>query len=182
MCLTKPNNFMKSFIAIFVTAGLIIGCQPPVDNSASEAFEKNSKTVRAYLEGFQNESMDYETLFAEDFQSLNTSFNAESETNSLQDMIENDQRGWAMLDFELVGDVVLLPGVNPETTKPDGSVRYYGTWRVTKTATDSTEARTGEVLGYESFDFNEEGKILYHQFYGDTGSLWDYLWASEEEM
>ncbi|HCV50381.1 MAG TPA: hypothetical protein DGP89_03470, partial [Saprospirales bacterium] len=60
-----------------------------------------------------------------------------------------------------------LPGVNSVTKKVDGSVRYYGIWRTTKEATDSTEAIQSDLRLYESFDFDESGKIIYQQFYGD---------------
>ena len=48
---------------------------------------------------------------------------------------------------------------------------YYDQ-EVTLTATDSTEAKSVIVSIYESFDFNEEGKVTYVQWYSDwTGSL-----------
>jgi spore coat protein CotH len=49
----------------------------------------------------------------------------------------------------------------------DGSVRYYGQWKVTKSATDSTEATSVVIPLYSSFDFDADGKLLYQQNYGD---------------
>jgi hypothetical protein len=54
-------------------------------------------------------------------------------------------------------------------------VRYYGDWQITIPATDSTEARSGVIKYYESFDFDDDGKIIYQQGYGDYGGLFGYL-------
>ena len=65
-----------------------------------------------------------------------------------------------------------LTGVNPDTGVTDGSVRMYYDLEVTRTATDSTEAKSIIVPIYESFDFNDEGKVTYVQWYCDwTASL-----------
>lgn len=66
---------MKSIYAILFLSFLFVGCQPKTDNSANEAFEKNSKTVLANLEGWQNENLDY-SMFAKDFTMLETGFGA----------------------------------------------------------------------------------------------------------
>ena len=54
---------MRFIYAILCVSFLFVGCQPKVDNSASEAFEKNSKTVLTLLEGFQKESIDYAAIY-----------------------------------------------------------------------------------------------------------------------
>jgi len=158
-----------------------MGCQPKADNSANEAFEKNSKTVLSVLEGFQNENLDYQAYYATDYVSLDTGFGAEKDSMSLDETIANDKQFMAMFDFKLLNDpVVLLPGVNAETKMADGSVRYYGNWEVTLPATDSTEAKSAVLKMYSSFDFNEEGKIRYEQGYGDFTGIMQYLMASDD--
>ena len=62
---------MKSIYSILCISILLLSCQPPADNSANEAYDKNSKTVLAYLEAWQNESADY-SAYAEDFIMLGT--------------------------------------------------------------------------------------------------------------
>ena len=47
-------------------------------------------------------------------------------------MKENRTNWWAVYDAKLITDLRLLPGVNPETNEVDGSVRYYGQWRLQK--------------------------------------------------
>jgi hypothetical protein len=179
---------MKLIYSLLCLTILVFSCQAPVDNSAQEAFEKNSKTVLANLEGWQNEDLDY-SQYADDFVMFDTGFGA-VDSMSLAEMKEADKRAWAALDFKMLNEPVLLPGVNADTKMADGSVRHYSAWEVTRPATDSTEARTGVINLYESYDFNEEGKIVYQQVYGDFGGIMHHLFnddskkeeeASEEE-
>ncbi|MDB4442989.1 hypothetical protein OAU10_01305 [Saprospiraceae bacterium] len=159
---------MKFKYTLIFLLGLIYSCQPSVEvSSGDDAFEKNSVTVMAYLNGYQEESLDYDALYNENAVILNTRIGAEKDSISLAEIKSNDQAGWKLYDYEIMDEISLLPGVNAETKIADGSVRYYGTWRTTKAATDSTEAVQTEIRLYESFDFDEEGKILYQQYYGD---------------
>ena len=115
-------------------------------------------------------------MYAPDFVMLDTGFGSEKDSMSLNEMKMYDKQMWEAFDFKLLTDPpALLPGVNPDTRKPDGSVRHYSDWQVTLPATDSTEARTGVIKLYESFDFDSEGKILYQQVYGDFTGLMMYL-------
>ena len=52
---------------------------------------------------------------------------------------------------------------------------YYGKWNITRTATDSTEAKSVLIPLYVSFDFDEEGKILFQQNYGDLTAAFESL-------
>lgn len=170
---------MKSICAILFLSILFVGCQPKTDNSANEAFEKNSKTVLANIEGWQNENIDY-SAYAKDFAMLETGFGAPKDSLTLEEMKANDKQMWATFNFKLLNaPPVLLPGVNADTKLPDGSVRHYSSWEVTVPATDSTAAKTGVIKLYESFDFDAEGKIRYQQVYGDFGGLMNYLFSKE---
>ena len=169
---------MKTFYSILCLSLLFIACQPKVDNAANEAFEKNSTTVLANIEGFANENVDY-SMYADNFVLAETSFGA-SDSLNLDDVKARDVELWDMYDFEFVTDpIVLLPGVNAETRMPDGSVRYYGDWKVTLPATDSTEAKSGVLRIYESFDFDRDGKIVYQQGYADFTGLFMHLHGEE---
>lgn len=170
---------MKSIYSILFLSILFIACQPKPDNSANEAFEKNSKTVMANLEGWQNENLDY-SMYAKDFAMLETGFGAAKDSITLDEMMENDKQMWATLDFKLLtSPPVLLPGVNADTKLADGSVRHYSSWEVTLPATDSTAAKSGVIRLYESFDFDAEGKIRYQQAYGDFSGLMNHLFSKE---
>lgn len=170
---------MRSMFFYLIAVLLLMGCKVEVDNTANEAFEKNSSMVIANLEGFQNENLDY-SMYADDFVMLDVAFGAEKDSLSLDEMKGFDKEMWATYDFKLLTDPpVLLPGVNPETKQLDGSVRHYSDWEVTLPATDSTEARSGVIHLYESFDFNEEGKISLQQVYGDFTGLMMHLHGGE---
>ncbi len=154
---------------------ILLGCKTEVDNSANEAFEANSKTVLANLEGFQNENLDY-SMYSKEFAMMETMVGAEKESLTLDEMMASNKQMWDTFDFKMITDPpVLLPGVNPDTKMPDGSVRHYSTWEVTLPATDSTAAKTSAINLYESFDFDAEGKILSQQVYGDFTGLMMYL-------
>ena len=170
---------MKCIYSILFLSILFVGCQPKSDNSANEAFEKNSKTVLANLEGWQNENLDY-AMYAKDFAMLETAYGAPKDSLTLDEMKVNDKQMWATYNFKLLSSPqVLLPGVNADTKLADGSVRYYSRWEVTLPATDSTAAKTGVIKLYESFDFDAEGKIRYQQVYGDFTGLMMYLHSKE---
>lgn len=171
---------MKFIYSLLSLSIFFVACQPKVDNSAKEAFEKNSQTVLANIKGFESENVDY-SQYAADFIMNDTSFGGK-DSLSLDDVMKSDKAMWERFDFKLLTDpIVLLPGVNPDTKEPDGSVRYYGDWQVTIPATDSTEARSASIKFYESFDFNEEGKIILQQGYGDFGGLMTYLYGDNDD-
>ena len=165
---------MKKLCSIAALLILFVACQPAADNSA-EAFKKNSATVMTYLKGFQAENVDY-SVFSDDFILRDTGFGAK-DTVTLEQMKANDKGLFAGFNLKLVNadSIVLLPGVDTQTKKMDGSVRYYGNWEVSRPATDSTEAKTGILKAYESFDFDQNGKIRFLQIYGDFGGLMMYL-------
>ncbi len=174
---------MKTYYLPLCLAILLIGCkaetESKAESSADQAFEQNSKTVLTNLKGFQNENVDY-SMYAKDFRLLETGFGAEKDSLSLDDMMASDKGMWEMFDFKmLTNPPVLLPGVNPATGMPDGSVRHYSEWEVTRPATDSTGAQSGHIKLYESFDFDADGKILVQQVYGDFTGLMMHLTSKE---
>ncbi len=168
---------MKHLLTLALLLALLLSCQAEnqEEKAAKEAFEVNSKTVMANLDGWQNENLDY-SMNSPDFVMLDTGFGVEKDTMSLEEMKMYDKQMWEAFDFKLLTDPpVLLPGVNADTKKMDGSVRFYSQWEVTLPATDSTDARSGVINLYESYDFNPEGKIIYQQVYGDFTGLMGHL-------
>ena len=173
---------MKFIYSILCIGFVLVGCQPKPDNAVNETFDKNAETVRAILDGFQNENLDYGAYYAEDAVIRGTSF-GDRDSLSVADMSERDKRNWETFNFKLLGDAVnLLPGVNVDSKLADGSVRYYGNWEVTRPGTDSTEARSGVVKLYQSFDFDDTGKVMYQQAYGDFGGLVQHLSIASATM
>lgn len=171
---------MKAIFYYLFLAVIFLGCKTEVDNSVQEAFEKNSQTALANLEGFESENVDY-SVYADDVVMRQVVFGAEKDSMSLEEMKKSDKALWDRFDLRILTDpIVLLPGVNPETKKADGSVRHYTDWELTLPATDSTEARSGVIHLYESYDFDSEGKIILQQVYGDFTGLMMHLNSSGE--
>lgn len=169
-------KLMYSLLSLFI---FFVACQPKVDNSAKEAFEKNSETVKANIKGFESENVDY-SQYADNFVMPNTGFGGK-DSLSLDEVKASDKDMWQRYDFKLLTDpLVLLPGVNVDTKEFDGSVRYYADWQVTLPATDSTEARSGVINIYEYYVFDENGKIIQSAGYGDFGGLFGYLHANDD--
>ncbi|HEY5690652.1 MAG TPA: hypothetical protein VIS49_04265 [Cyclobacteriaceae bacterium] len=162
---------MKTILTL-LSLFIFFACQQQ-NNTANETYEKNAQTVLANLKGWQNENLDY-SMYADDFVMRDTGFNGKDSVDK-ETMMKYDQEIWKNYDFKLLNEPALLPGVNADTRQPDGSVRHYSDWEVTRTATDSTQAKSGVIKMYESFDFNEEGKIIYQQTYGDFTGLMMYL-------
>ncbi|MDH4057420.1 MAG: hypothetical protein OEU76_01585 [Cyclobacteriaceae bacterium] len=167
----------SKIIFLFAASLLFVGCQPAADNTnnaAKEAFERNSQTVIKMIADWENETVDY-SIFADDYFGVGTGF-GQTDTTRLAQMKENDPSFLAAYDFDFVTEPLnLLPGVNPETKEMDGSVRYYGAWKVTKSATDSTEAKSGTFSVYAAYVFNEEGKITRDLFFGDFTGLMNHI-------
>ncbi|WP_142783840.1 hypothetical protein [Changchengzhania lutea] len=166
---------MYSILCILL---IVFSCEQKPDNSAQETFEKNSQIILNELENWVNETPDYSN-YASDFVAVETAFGAEKDSLTLNEVIENDKMTMQMFDFKMLNEPVLLPGVNADTKMADGSVRHYSDWEVTLPATDSTEAKSGVIKTYQSFDFDEEGKIRYSQMYADFGGLMQHLMSSE---
>ncbi|MEO6869562.1 MAG: nuclear transport factor 2 family protein [Ginsengibacter sp.] len=63
-------------------------------------------------------------------------------------------------------DAQFLPGVDSATQKPDGSVRYYGTWHASPTG-----GKEVSIKFYGTYDFNSDHKIISGDEYYDVGGL-----------
>ncbi len=165
---------MKPIYSLLSLSLLFVGCQPAEDKSANEVFERNSQTALAYLQGYQNENPDY-SQFAKDFITNDTGFGGKDSIN-LEQFMMNEKNILAQYDFKILTEpLVFLPGVNVDTKKADGSVRYYADWQVTRPAAEGVEAKSGIIRIYESLDFDENGKIRFQQAYGDFSGLMMYL-------
>jgi hypothetical protein len=63
-------------------------------------------------------------------------------------------------------DAQFLPGVDTLTEKPDGSVRYYGTWHGT-----STSGKQMSVKFYGTYNFNKDHKVISGDDFYDIGGM-----------
>jgi hypothetical protein len=159
---------MKNLIYFTFLSFAFYSCNPNAE--AMKNFEKNSKTIDALFAGFANESVDY-SQFADDVVFKGTLVGS-VDSLRLDDIKSAHKEFFANYDAKYVTPLNHLTGVNADTGVTDGSVRLYYDLQVTSLATETSESKSVVVSVYESFDFNEEGKILYAQWYSDwTGSL-----------
>ncbi|MCH9810800.1 MAG: hypothetical protein K0U22_06275 [Bacteroidetes bacterium] len=166
---------MRKVVALVVLGAAVAACDAPKETSTvSSVFEKNCETIRTVVDNLQNDVADFQ-YYSEDFVGAQTRFNSTGDSTRLEEFKTNRLNWLEIFDAELTTPLNLLPGVNPQTNEPDGSVRYYGKWNITRTATDSTEAKSVLIPLYVSFDFDEEGKILFQQNYGDLTAAFESL-------
>ena len=133
---------------------------------AKTTFENNSKTMQLLFEGYANESVDY-SKFADDVVFRGTLLGS-ADSLGLDEIKGIHKEFFVKYDVKHMAPFNYLQGVNAETGKADGSVRMYYAMQVTNTTNDKSVV----VPIYESFDFNEEGKATFVQWYCDwTASL-----------
>lgn len=135
--------------------------------TTSAIFEENCKTVSNYFEDFISEEVDYNKYYATNAIIKGTLLGSKDSIT-----VDEHKAGHSNLfpkyDFSYKAPLVLLPGVNPETKEMDGSVRFYFSLNVTVTESQKSVS----IPMYESFDFDENGKFLLQQYYGDiTGYI-----------
>ena len=159
---------MKNLIYFTFLSFAFYSCNPNAE--AMKTFEKNSKTIDALFTSFANESVDY-SHFADDVVFKGTLVGS-ADSLRLSDIKLAHQDFFAKYDAKYLTPLNFLTGVNADTGVTDGSVRLYYDLEVTLLGAETVEPNSVVISVYESFDFNEEGKILYAQWYSDwTGSL-----------
>tara|TARA_B100000900_G_scaffold416107_1_gene449150 strand:- start:1955 stop:2458 length:504 start_codon:yes stop_codon:yes gene_type:complete len=131
------------------------------NDNVSKIFKENCETVIAYEEAFCQENIDYEKFYSENAIIKGTIL-GDRDSMFVADRKVAHQELWQKYDFSM-SPLDPLPGVNMETKKMDGSVRMY--FDITITLSESGKSVT--IPMYNSFDFDDKGKILFLQYYGD---------------
>lgn len=167
---------MKNLYYLLTVLLILVSCDMKESNhecascaksaEAKTTFENNSKTMQLLFEGYANESVDY-SKFADDVVFRGTLLGS-ADSLGLDEIKGIHKEFFAKYDVKHMAPFKYLQGVNAETGKADGSVRMYYAMQVTNTA----NAKSVIVPIYESFDFNDEGKAFFVQWYCDwTASL-----------
>ena len=129
-------------------------------------FDKNVETVKTLfaLQGTEADLDAQLALVHEDIE-WQPAFHGSAKIG--KDAYKDYLKGW----HDVMENVVYtpenyLPGVSAETSLADGSVRTYGTW----SGTDSASGKIWELISYHTFDF-KNGKIIAGGDYFDAGGL-----------
>ena len=159
---------MKKIFYSILLSVFIFSCnsQTESDNTVNLSFEKNSETMQALLESYANEDVDY-SRFADDVVFRGTLLGA-PDSLKLDQIKAIHKDFFAKYDVKHMAPFNFLQVVNPETGEADGSVRFYYDMQVT----NSSNGKSVVIPIYESFDFDDEGKAIFVQWYCDwTASL-----------
>ena len=150
----------KIFIML---AFLLASCSSPQQNPD---FEKNVELAKNYFETFVTEDFDATAALLSDDVEWQGCFYGTTLMNKEQAM--EYSKGWhdAMENITYTAENY-LPGVDPETGLLNGSVRTYGTW----TGTNTASGKDFEISMYHYFTFNDDGKIINAGDYGDATGL-----------
>ena len=117
----------------------------------------------------KNYLLENETLIRKDTMVRKLDSDTYDKDGVILDQIKASHKDFfAKYDVKHMAPFNFLQGVNPETGEADGSVRFYYDMQVT----NSSKGKSVVIPIYESFDFDDEGKAIFAQWYCDwTASL-----------
>ena len=165
---------MRNFFLLTIFA-LLSSCKSDVNvqfdiTDVNQKFLDNCETVQSYLDDFVNESIDYKKYFNDTCKIRGTSFNSEGPM-TVEDRMSRHKKLFPKYDFAISDSINFLPGVNAETKQVDGSVRFYFNW----TIINSENSKSVTIPLYMSFDFDENGKFIFQQHFGDISAAFSSI-------
>ena len=151
---------MKKLFLIGLTA-LFISC-----SQTNPDFDKNVEIAKELFDVFVTEDFEAVSAFYADEVEYQSAFYGGPIMNREETL--NYLKGWhdAMEDITWEAENY-LPGVDPETGLLNGSVRTYGYWSGTNTAS----GKSFRGLWYHYLTFNDDGKIINGGDFGDATGL-----------
>ena len=90
---------------------------------------------------------------------------------TVEDRMSRHKKLFPKYDFAISDSINFLPGVNAETKQVDGSVRFYFNW----TIINSENSKSVTIPLYMSFDFDENGKFIFQQHFGDISAAFSSI-------
>ena len=152
---------MKKIFLLFIIFALG-SCVAPQQNPN---FEKNVELTKAWFENWENEDLDYLSSKIGESIEWQGAFYANKEYFTTKEDVVAYISGWlaAMEDINYEPEN-FLPGVDPETSLPNGSVRTYGTW----TGVNTASGKPFEVKFYHYLTFDDDGMLVNGGDYGDA--------------
>ena len=161
---------MKKLL-LFISLGFFLSCS----NVQRPDFERNLETTKQWFESFGNEDLDFTmSFFAEEIEYQSAFY--EGPIMNKEETTEYF-KGWhdAMENISYEAENY-LPGVDPDTGLLNGSVRTYGNWSGTSTAS----GKNFKGLWYHYLTFDENGKIINGGDFGDATGLVMSVMPDEE--
>ena len=133
--------------------------------SKTPILKKNVELTKAWFENWENEDLDYLSSQIGDSIEWQGAFYANKEYFTTKEDVVAYISGWlaAMEDINYEPEN-FLPGVDPETSLPNGSVRTYGTW----TGVNTASGKPFEVKFYHYLTFDDDGMLVSGGDYGDA--------------
>ena len=129
-------------------------------------FDKNVELAKTWFDTFTSEDYDATAALMSDDVQWQGCFYGSPVMNKEEAMAY--MKGWhdAMENITYKPENY-LPGVDPETGQLNGSVRTYGVW----TGTNTASGKDFEILMYHYFTFNDNGMIVNSGDFGDATGL-----------
>ena len=154
---------MKKIFLLFIIFALG-SCVAPQQNPN---FEKNVELTKAWFDNWENEDLDYLSSKIGESIEWQGAFYANKEYFTTKEDVVAYISGWlaAMEDINYEPEN-FLPGVDPETSLPNGSVRTYGTWTGVHTET----GKEFTLKSYHAMAF-KDGLLIQGGDYFDFGGF-----------
>ena len=151
---------MKHIILIFTTSLFLVSCT----QNSNPTFDANVELAKTWFSKFEAEDMEsIAAMFADEVEYQGAFYGME--LMSTKEEVLAYMGGWhAAMDSITYTPENFLPGVDPETNLPNGSVRTYGTWRGTSVASGKSFA----AKFYHYMTFDDNGLIINGGDYGDA--------------
>ena len=156
-------------LILMITLSSCTGVQQNTD------FEKNVELAKTWFDTFTSEDYDATAALMSEDVEWQGCFYGSPVMNKEEAMAY--MKAWhdAMENITYTPENY-LPGVDPETSLPNGSVRTYGYW----SATHSVSGKSFRGLWYHYLTFDENGKITQGGDFGDATGLVMSVMPDEE--
>ena len=158
------------FIAILYTTAPAVAAMARLNfmttiDQPNKASNLSYASRPSWFENWENEDLDYLSSKIGESIEWQGAFYANKEYFTTKEDVVAYISGWlaAMEDINYEPEN-FLPGVDPETSLPNGSVRTYGTW----TGVNTASGKPFEVKFYHYLTFDDDGMLVNGGDYGDA--------------
>jgi ketosteroid isomerase-like protein len=163
----------KLFFALIITV-MVAGCNQANQKESTTSgnstemkalYEANLAAYKIQIAAFEREDLNaWAATIADDAKWSSPVYGDTVHTKA--HWVESVKSTFDNFDKLHLTDAQFLPGVDSATLKPDGSVRYYGTWNGT-----SKSGKEAGVKFYGTYNFNKDHKVISGDDFYDVGGL-----------